>query len=177
MPKYLVNSAGDQYFLPDSSQFYFDDLPGEKYLRYVPNTDHSLANSDVPFSLATWLDSVVKGTPRPKFSWKSDRAKGLIQVKAADKPSEVKLWQATNAKARDFRLLTIGQAWTSKPLEGAGGVYVAQVQKPEQGWTAFFVELTFPSGGKYPWKFTTDVVVVPDVYPFEAPKPRTPAPR
>jgi PhoPQ-activated pathogenicity-related protein len=51
------------------------------------------------------------------------------------------------------------------------------VPKPEQGWTAFFVELTFPSGGKYPWKFTTDVVVVPDVYPFEAPKPRTPAPR
>jgi len=177
MPKYLVNSAGDQYFLPDSSQFYFDDLPGEKYLRYVPNTDHSLANSDVPLSLATWLDSVVKGTARPKFSWKSDRAKGLIQVKAVDKPSEVKLWQATNAKARDFRLLTIGQAWAGKPLEGAGGVYVAQVPKPEQGWTAFFVELTFPSGGKYPWKFTTDVVVVPDVYPFEAPKPRTPAPR
>ena len=177
MPKYLVNSAGDQFFLPDSSQFYFDDLPGEKYLRYVPNTDHSLANSDVPLSLATWLDSVVKGTARPKFSWTSDRAKGLIQVKAADKPSEVKLWQATNAKARDFRLLTIGPAWAGKPLEGAGGLYVAQVQKPEQGWTAFFVELTFPSGGKYPWKLTTDVVVVPDVYPFEAPKPRTPAPR
>lgn len=46
MPKYVVNAAGDQYFLPDSSQFYFDDLPGEKYLRYVPNTDHSLKNSD-----------------------------------------------------------------------------------------------------------------------------------
>src|SRR5215813_15312983 len=28
MPKFIVNSAGDQYFLPDSSQFYFDDLKG-----------------------------------------------------------------------------------------------------------------------------------------------------
>ena len=46
MPKLLINSTGDQYFMPDSSQFYFDDLPGVKYLRYVPNTDHSLAKSD-----------------------------------------------------------------------------------------------------------------------------------
>ena len=42
MPKFIVNSTGDQFFLPDSSQFYFGDLIGEKFLRYVPNTDHSL---------------------------------------------------------------------------------------------------------------------------------------
>ena len=30
MPKLVMNSAGDQYFLPDSSQYYFDDLPGER---------------------------------------------------------------------------------------------------------------------------------------------------
>ena len=42
MPKFIVNAAGDQFFLPDSSQFYFNDLPGVKYLRYVPNADHSL---------------------------------------------------------------------------------------------------------------------------------------
>ncbi|HPT27913.1 MAG TPA: PhoPQ-activated protein PqaA family protein, partial [Bryobacteraceae bacterium] len=42
MPKYIVNSAGDQFFLPDSWQFYWNDLKGEKYLRYVPNSDHSV---------------------------------------------------------------------------------------------------------------------------------------
>src|SRR4051812_6607330 len=47
MPKFMVNAAGDQFFIPDSSQFYFDDLKGEKYLRYIPNTDHSLKGSDV----------------------------------------------------------------------------------------------------------------------------------
>ena len=26
MPKFIVNAAGDQYFLPDSSQFYFAGL-------------------------------------------------------------------------------------------------------------------------------------------------------
>ena len=45
MPKLLVNASGDEFFLPTSSQFYFDQLPGEKYLRYVPNADHSLSGS------------------------------------------------------------------------------------------------------------------------------------
>src|SRR5688572_1325248 len=39
MPKFVLNAAGDQFFLPDNSQFYFDALPGPKYLRYVPNAD------------------------------------------------------------------------------------------------------------------------------------------
>src|SRR5262249_45977380 len=43
IPKFVVNSTGDQYFPPDSSKFYFGDLQGVKYLRYVPNTKHNLA--------------------------------------------------------------------------------------------------------------------------------------
>ena len=30
MPKFMVNASGDQFFLPDSSRFYFDELRGEK---------------------------------------------------------------------------------------------------------------------------------------------------
>ena len=48
MPKFIINDTGDQFFLPDSSQFYFADLLGVKYLRYVPNTDHSLATRRLP---------------------------------------------------------------------------------------------------------------------------------
>jgi hypothetical protein len=46
MPKLMLNASGDQFFLPDSSQFYFDDLKGRRYLRYVPNTSHALDKSD-----------------------------------------------------------------------------------------------------------------------------------
>ena len=35
-----------------------------------------------------------------------------------------------------------------------------------EGWTAFFVELTFKSGGPFPFKFTTEVSVVPDRLPY-----------
>ena len=47
------------------------------------------------------------------------------------------------------------------------GVYIGRVGKPAKGFTAFFVELVYESGGKYPFKFTTEVSVVPDVLPFK----------
>lgn len=172
MPKYIVNSAGDQFFFPESSRFYFRDLPGEKYLRYIPNTDHSLKNSDVYFGLASFYDTVVRGVRRPRFEWKFERD-GAIRVRTGDRPSEVKLWQATNPKARDFRLETIGAAYKDSPLrEVRPGEYVARVEKPSQGWTAFFVELTFPSGGRFPLKFTTEVRVIPETLPYPPPRPQ-----
>lgn len=52
---------------------------------------------------------------------------------------------------------------------------MARVKKPAKGWTAFFVELTFPSGCKYPFKFTTAVRVTPDTLPYPPPKYATAA--
>jgi PhoPQ-activated pathogenicity-related protein len=174
MPKYIVNASGDQYFLPDSSRFYFDELKGEKYLRYVENTDHSLRNSDARQGLIAFFDAFLKKQERPKFFWKFEDD-GSIKVTTATKPSEVKLWQATNPDHRDFRLVSIGPAYKSTILEEQkDGIYVAKVPKPEHGWTAYFVELTFPGSGKYPMKFSTAVRVNPDTLPFEAPKFKPP---
>jgi PhoPQ-activated pathogenicity-related protein len=88
-------------------------------------------------------------------------------VRASGAPSEVRLWQATNPDARDFRVDTIGKAFTSTVLRPeADGSYVGAVPKPAKGFTAYFVELTYPSGSPYPFKFTTEVYVTPDVYPY-----------
>jgi PhoPQ-activated pathogenicity-related protein len=160
MPKFIVNSTGDQFFTPDSSQFYFGALPGTKYLRYVPNTDHSLANSDAAQSIQAFYDAILYNKPLPQFSWSVD-AGGTLHVHSLTAPLEVKLWQATDPNARDFRLETIGAAYTSVTLTDLGnGNYTAIVPHPAQGWTAYFVELTYSSGGLYPYKFTTDVQVI-----------------
>jgi len=170
MPKMIINATGDEFFLPDSSQFYFDDLKGEKHLRYVPNTGHSLRGTDVGDTLLAFTQSIVGGKPRPRFSFKMEKD-GVIRVKATDRPEEVKLWQATNPNARDFRIKTSGATYASSPLtDQGGGVFIGSVPKPEKGWTAFFVELTYIGPAKTPLKLTTGVKVVPDVYPFEAPK-------
>jgi PhoPQ-activated pathogenicity-related protein len=168
IPKYIVNATGDQFFVPDSSQFYLDRLKGETLVRYVANADHSLRNSDAPIGLMSWLDTIVNNRPRPRISWTN--GEGTIRVTAATRPSEVRLWQATNADARDFRLEKIGPAYQSTALEpDDSGAWVARVAKPEKGWTAYFVELTFPTGGKFPLKVTTPVRVTPDIYPFQPP--------
>jgi PhoPQ-activated pathogenicity-related protein len=171
MPKYMVNAAGDQFFLPDSSQFYFNDLPGEKYLRYIPNTDHSLRNSDAVETMISFYQSVLEGTPRPKFTWKIEK-NGTIRVQSATAPAEVKLWQATNPKARDFRLEAVGPIYKSTVLSGKGGTYTAKLDAPPEGFTAYFIEMTYPGPGKRNFKFTTGVKVVPDKYAAEAPKPK-----
>jgi PhoPQ-activated pathogenicity-related protein len=166
IPKYLVHASGDQFFLPDNSRFYFKDLEGEKYIRYVPNTRHNLGGSDARESLLTFYQSILANRPRPKFSW-TRAADGSIRVEVTDRPTAVNLWQATNPKARDFRLDVIGAAYTSTPLtEESPGMYLARVPRPVEGFTAFFVELIFDSGFKNPWKFTTEVSVVPDILPF-----------
>ena len=173
MPKLLVNAAGDQFFLPDSSQFYFDKLLGENHLRYVPNANHSLDKSDALENLQAFYASVVKGTPRPEFKWTFEKD-GAIKVVSKERPEAVTLWQATNPEARNFRLDVIGPAaYQSTVLTPSGpNTWVGRVPAPSKGWTAFFVELTFPSGGKYPFKFTTAVRVLPDTLPFAAPVPK-----
>jgi PhoPQ-activated pathogenicity-related protein len=180
LPSYQLNSSGDQYFLPDSPRFFFSDLPGEKYLRFVPNTDHGMTSNSLTTAanLVGWFQAVSRNFPRPRFYWRADPRAGTLTVRVVDTPSQVLLWQASNPQARDFRLETIGPAWTSTPLSATNGVYTATVTAP-QGWSAFFVELTFPGPGApndTPLVFTTEVVVTPDVYPFDPPPgwPTTP---
>ena len=166
MPKFIINACGDQFFLPDSSQFYFDQLPGVKYLRYVPNADHSLRGSDAYQTLQACYDAVLYERKLPQFSWTLEKD-GAIRVVSKDKPSAVKLWQANNPEARDFRLEMIGAKYQSSPLtDQGGGVYVGKVAVPEKGWTAYLVELTFPTDKPEPYKFTTPVRVVPDTLPY-----------
>jgi PhoPQ-activated pathogenicity-related protein len=167
MPKFIINAAGDQFFLPDSSQFYLNDLPGVKYVRYVPNADHSLKNSDAYETLLACYHAVLNHVALPEFSWKFE-GEDTIRVTAKDKPIEAKLWQATNPDARDFRLETLGPQYQNTILEDqGGGNYLGKVPKPAKGWTAFFVELTYRSQCPVPFKFTTSVRVIPDVLPYK----------
>jgi PhoPQ-activated pathogenicity-related protein len=166
MPKYIVNASGDQYFPPDSSQFYFADLLGEKYLRYVPNADHSLRDTDALESIIAFYQTVLTGGARPKYSWTFEKD-GSIRVKTQTQPAAVTLWQASNPQARDFRVKTIGKAYQARPLQDeGGGVYVGKIDPVQKGWSAFFVELSFDVKAAFPLKLSTAVRILPDTLPF-----------
>ena len=89
MPKFMLNASGDQFFLPDSSQFYFDDLRGEKHLRYVPNTS-PLARQDrrAREPAGVLLDDRRRARRGREFTWTFERD-GAIKVVAKDRPEEV----------------------------------------------------------------------------------------
>lgn len=176
MPRFIVNAAGDEFFLPDSSNFYFSTLlpalsttAGGKYLRYVPNSGHSLDGLEGIKTISMYFHAVLANRTLPELSW-SVNEDGAISVQAGTmKPAEVRLWQATNPEKRDFRYSAIGEAWSSTVLgDQGGGVYVGSVPNPQQGWTAYFVELKFSSGSLFDYAFTTDIQVTPAFLPFAA---------
>jgi PhoPQ-activated pathogenicity-related protein len=178
LPKFLIHSTGDQFFLPDSARFYWADLPGEKHIRYIPNTDHELVDSQAALqefltSLVGWYLSVIAGTTRPQISWSLD-ATGALVVTTSPSAPLARLWQATNPTARDFRLETFGAGWTSSPLVGTSGVFKAQIQPPQQGWRGYFIEVIYPPGTPgvaFPQIYSTQVFVTPDVLPFDIADP------
>jgi PhoPQ-activated pathogenicity-related protein len=117
-----------------------------------------------------WLLRIVANEARNRRRAAGRRARLAATADAVtviDKPTEVRLWQASNPQARDFRVDTIGNAYHSTVLSAEkNGTYVGKAAKPETGYTAFFVEMLYPGPSGHNFKFTTEVSVVPDVLPF-----------
>jgi PhoPQ-activated pathogenicity-related protein len=169
MPKYLINATGDQFFLPDSWRFYWDELQGPKHLRYVPNGEHSLRETDAYETLLAGYACIVHDMPMPQLEWDSP-SPGVLHVQAKGMaPREVKLWTADNPKERDFRVDTIGRSWKARELKAAdadGMAVQVSVGPPQKGYRAFMVEMTFQQKPMpAPLKMTTGVFVIPDVLP------------
>jgi PhoPQ-activated pathogenicity-related protein len=172
MPKLIINSTGDQFFATDSSPFYFGNLPGPKTLLYTVNTDHKQGDiENLLLNALLWMDDVLQGKTASEYTWTLE-PDGSIRVQTFSQPDKVYLWQATNPNARDFRLETIGEAWTKTKLDDiGGGVYIGWAPEPATGFTAYTVEVVFEEGVVFGLleadrKFTTDVRVTPNVLPF-----------
>ena len=178
MPKLIVNSTGDQFFLPDSAQFYVHDLPGENRLRYMPNTDHGIEQGssleELGASLISFFTYVANDYPLPSFTWEVTRDNEIqVRTESTSVPISVRLWSATvSGTMRDFRFASTGAIWSSQTLRDpdGDGTYLATVPTPTAAntWTGFFVALTFRDRGQAQ-TFCTELRVTPDVMPFGPP--------
>lgn len=174
IPKYILNASGDQFYPPDSSLFYINNLAGESRLRYLPNTNHGGANGgfeNAMSGLLAWYQRIVSGTPRPTVDWHREGAQ--LSVTVNDANASAQLWSAHNPEARDFRLATFGPNWQATPLSiGPDGGLTTELTVPDTGWSGYFVEITFPGVGGIPEQYTTPVFVLPDTRPFDLTQPR-----
>ncbi len=146
MPKFIANSTGDQFFLPDSSRFYFYDLPGRNYLHYAANTDHSLTDGlmvdeDTLAGMLAFYMAHVRNMNRftsddvvlPTYQWRrlpnverieyDEDEEPVVKVFArlevtADQRPLANVWRAYAPEQRDFRLQILGPAWEQTPVLG-----------------------------------------------------------
>lgn len=167
MPKFLINASGDEFFLPDSWQFYWDDLKGEKHIRYVPNTGHSLSETDAGLSLIAFYHQILNYHARPGFRWDIDDNGIHVAFDPALSPDRMRLWEVHNKEDRDFRIYVTGPEWTYTDIPiPDDGLLTIPIEAPENGFKAWFVEAEYDVGAAYPFKVTSGVVVRPDVYPY-----------
>jgi PhoPQ-activated pathogenicity-related protein len=174
MPKLILNSAGDQFFVSDSWRFYYDDLLGAKRLRYTVNSDHGqstgphkgLDRFKLFLQARNWINDVLDGREPPRLDWQ--KTEDELVVTPSVPAREVRLWTADNPKARDFRLETLGPAWHAQPLQAdADGVYRVKLETPQHGWRAVMVEAVFGGYAEVNQQvYTTGVYVLPDTLPF-----------
>ena len=120
LPKYIINASGDDFFVPDSSKFYFKSLPGNNnYIRYLPNALHYFSGN--PISDATenrlkisegvnsFFYFILNNVTLPKVEFEFNKNK--ININSSQKPHAVKLWNAVNEEDRDFRFLNSYDKW------------------------------------------------------------------
>jgi PhoPQ-activated pathogenicity-related protein len=170
MPKLVITAAGDEFFPPDSPQWFWNKLQGPKLLNIIPDAEHSLATGiiDAATSASAFFYLVRSGTPLPKYGWQLFKSNGtgagaqpariVVDVDAASRPNlvGVQMWKANtiSTKRRDFRLITCRDLsmggcfqpviwWPTRLHESAPGQYVATSDAPLAGWSGFLIELQF----------------------------------
>ncbi|MES2789751.1 MAG: PhoPQ-activated protein PqaA family protein [Planctomycetota bacterium] len=145
IPKLLVNGTNDQYWTVDALNNYWDDLPGTKYIRYVPNAGHNLkgGREAAMTTMAVFFQHVASNKSLPVLQWEHvTQADSLqLKMKADVAPTTVKLWVASSA-TKDFR----EAEWKPLVLEAKEGEFLGTVPKPQSGHVALYGELHFQSG-------------------------------
>ncbi|MGQ9513693.1 MAG: PhoPQ-activated protein PqaA family protein [Thermoproteota archaeon] len=138
IPKLIVNGTNDRFWTVDSLNLYFDDLLGQKYVLYVPNSGHALEDRRrVINSLAAFSLSVSERLPMPDIRTKYSESSGIV-VEMSEKPLYVDLWIATSSDM-DFR----DSRWISEPIERLEQNKYFHILNIGKGLKAFFVESCF----------------------------------
>lgn len=190
--KYIILASGDDFFAPDSLRFYHDELPGNTYIRYLPNSGHIIKTERLSNAVLAFYNNIINQeftksyTPDVNsYITKDLTSKNLykINISTTDKPKNIILYTAVNKSNRDFRLAN-NVTYTKTIIDvnkfnkyihtkTGGYFYKIALTKPEQGWQASFVELEYESSNAdssnynqaLNLKLTSKINILPMQYP------------
>ncbi len=153
MPKLIVNGTNDLYWATDALNLYWDGIPNNKWVLYIPNAGHNLRRQDRPqgqqlndliTGLAAFSRHQIDGTPIPSLTWKHENLNGKLRltIDANAAPTGARLWIA-QAATTDFRTVQ----WKEHEATISDGKIIGEVTPPEKGHLAFFGELDYEIDG------------------------------
>jgi PhoPQ-activated pathogenicity-related protein len=157
-PKLIINGTNDDYWVTDATNLYWDDLPGEKHLLYVPNNNHGLKDyGRVVGSVLALHQHQAGRKPLPKFTWSFAEEPSSVTLMATGEPRPeiMRVW-ITSSPIPDLRKA----AWNSETLRvvnGKAGYRVAT----SKSYQAFFIEAEFQNGRPLPLYLSTTMRVIP----------------
>lgn len=164
MPKLVIDSTGDEFFMNDDNWFWWGELKGETHLLMVHNAEHSLATNlvEVIEGISSFTHDVLADVPRPSMTWNMTNSTtgGSIVLETSEEPSRVTVrWADTlNHTRRDWRLV-IGSEncpyikvsgnciqpvlWSKEDAVKIDAThYKVEFDVPPAGWRAFLLDVS-----------------------------------
>lgn len=185
IPKVVISTTGDEFFLLDDSDFYFSKLQENTYLRILPNAEHSCIGHIISLmsTLRSFFLTTVMNIPIPKLQWTRSSTKngGRITLKTDTPPTSVTAFYARtlDGKRKDFRLFVAASQnstkdkfnpvfWHKKEISKLeNNTFTAEFVNPSYGWLAFFIQVSFKGIKDTVLELTTETQIIPETYPYQ----------
>ena len=167
MPKLIILGTNDPYWVADAADLYFDDLPDPKSLHYGVEVGHDVGLESIP-TLLYFFNSTLADESMPVLEWERN-GDGSKTVRWESDRAEARLYTA-ESETRDFR----DSSWQHETLRARGKQVTINMEGPEEGYLAYFVEVRFPdqrlSGTTVPaaLALSTPINILPETFPYDA---------
>lgn len=146
LPKLIVLGTNDRYWTQDALNLYWDDLKGQKWVLYVPNSGHGLEDRDRLYAtLAAFIRMIASDGRWPKMRWSYAERDGVVALRLSSdqRPKEGRLF-SVQAPTKDFR----DSRWSYTAMERAGKGFKARYAAPKEGFAAVFGEAVYEIDGQ-----------------------------
>ena len=151
MPKLILIGTNDEYWPVDAIKNYLGEIPGENYIHYVPNAGHDLDGGEQALmAISAFFGRTLSGDQYPICKWNINENEKQLTLSVETSPEELlgaNLWTA-DSEDRDFR----DDVWNNKKTNTVNQKSIdVQVDFPESGFRAFYLDLIYsdPNKGEY----------------------------
>ena len=150
-PKMIFMGTNDEYWTVDAIKHYYDDIPGQNLIHYVPNAGHGLGDKRQALEgLSAFFGATMLKQKYPVCEWNAVKTKDGVKLSIKTTPDalvDAIVWSA-DSEDKIFQ----DEKWESRSLGIRNQPKVELVEAfPKAGYKAFYVDLKYnaPNGGTY----------------------------